>query len=305
MKPWMTALMAVACSGCTTLSLERHTLAQANSTVELRYGETLQNLALIAHDRDALPNFASIFSGTVQVTDTAQLSSTTVWENFVSIKKPTGWFSEAANPQASRIVLHNWALDPIAVPEKLEAMRAACQWILYGPQTIPMKEMSLLLSPDDDRLNTRHFNVAKRLAQLPDGWLHCGRLKDAPAGASYKAHHKGTWVWVMPNGIKGLADFSLVLLDIARIDSNSPTLFNLPPAPSTLKFETADLGVSDYDQVSNRFIRISATVALDANKRLVPDTPYYQQRLDNVGTDSRFRSQINAAGASPGATTPK
>ena len=309
MKPWIFALAAAsACSGCTMVSLERNALAQANSSVRVRYQETLNNLALIASNPSALPTFASIYTGTVQVTDVEQIASTTAWLNLVSMNKKTGFFSEAINPQVNRTVLENWTLDPISVPEKLEAMRCACQWVVYGPGNLCPACMSLLLGPDEDPSPGRHFNVAKRLAKLPVGWLHIGRPADVPAGVSYKTRHGDTWVWVMPDGIKGLADFSLVLLDIARVDSNSPTLFNLPPSPSPLTFPTSDSPVESHPGVGPgvrpRTLYLTATVSLDQNERLVPDIPYTRVRVDNVGTDTRFRSQINAAGATPGATTP-
>jgi len=308
MRFWILAL-AAACSGCTTLSLERHALTQTNSSVDLRYLETLNNLAQTAADPSALPTFASIYTGTVQVTDTEQVASTTVWQNlaYMGNKEPTGLFSEAVTPQFNRTVLENWALDPISVPEKLEAMRLACQWVVCGPEAV-RDEAGLLLSPDNappnEPLPGRHFGVAKKLEKLPRGWLHVGRLKDVPACASYKAHSGDVWVWVLPDGIKGLADFSLLLLDVARINSNSPTLFNLPANPFPLTFETSDSPVESHPgpDKAPRSITLTATVSVDQNGRLAPDSPYYRLRQDNVGSDSRFRSEISAAGVNPAAT---
>jgi hypothetical protein len=61
--------------------------------------------------------------------------------------------------------------------------------------------------------------------------LQVGRLKDVPLGACYKAHCGGTWVWVMPDGMAGLADFTLVLHDIATLD---PSAVYAPPPLVTL-----------------------------------------------------------------------
>jgi hypothetical protein len=251
------------------LSLERHTLAQAGSVIDLRYREVLDNLALIANQPTALPAYSSIFSGLAQVTDTGQVLSTTIWQRVRGVPVvQNGFASEAASPQVSRTVFQNWTLDPIVVPEKIEAMRCACQWVLYGPERACSDCPDLLASPDQAPGPGRHFGVADRLARLPKGWLQVGRLKDVPLGACYKAHCGDTWVWVMPDGLPGLADFTLVLQDIARVDSNSPTLFNLPPAPSGLRVDARP-----HDAPESPNCAFAATVALDACGQLVPPQP--------------------------------
>jgi hypothetical protein len=295
MKPWIFALAAAATAstGCTTLSLERQTLAQTGTVVDMRYREDLDNLAMIAKDPMALPSYASIYAGTTQVTDNASLSSTTVWlAKGVMGSLTHGFNSEAANPQVSRAVLMNWSLDPIVVPEKLEAIRCACRWVIYGPEHACDACAELLASPEEAASPGRHFGVADDLAKLPSGWLHLGKLEDVPLNACYKAHSGATWVWVTHEGIKGLADFSLIVQNIARVDSNSPSLFASPPFPSLWKFETADYKPDDCLPY-----KVTAIVAVDENRHLVPDQPYQRNREDNIGGDPHLRSLINAAGA--------
>jgi hypothetical protein len=67
-----------------------------------------------------------------------------------------------------------------------------------------------------------------RLVRLPQGWLHIGRLCDVPLTACYKDHCGDTWVWVMPDGIEGLAGFTLVLQDIATLNV-TPSDGSVPP----------------------------------------------------------------------------
>ncbi|HKI38556.1 MAG TPA: hypothetical protein VKA46_42300 [Gemmataceae bacterium] len=296
MRPWLLILAsAVGCTGCTTFSLEQHVIAQAASTSELRYREVLDNLAMVANDPYALPVYTSLFAGTAQVTDSAQVGATTQWQHVLrtAAGNQSGFASEAANPQASRMVLENWTLDPVVVPEKLEAMRCACQWVIYGPERACADCPGLLASPDQAPSPGRHFGVADRLARLPPGWLHLGTRKDVPLSAAYKAHAGDTWVWVMPDGLEGLADFTLVFQDIVRINSNSPTLFYPLLLPSPLQFITWP-----YAAAGGRQYELSALVVVDPDGRLVPDQPYYRWRVDNVGADAHLRSQINAAGLS-------
>jgi hypothetical protein len=292
------------------MSLDRHATSQAESATRLRYEEVLDNLALIANSEESLPAYSSIFTCLVQLNDTGQLMSTTIWQYirlaplFAAIKakagftgvKQQGFMSQAANPQLMRQVLQNWSLDPVIVPEKLEAMRSACRWVVYGPERLGLEEMSLLKGPDQPLIGpdppppgpNRHFNVADRLARLPSGWLHVGCLIEVPPGACYKAHCGGTWVWVMPEGRRGLADFTLVLHNIARVDSNSPTLFNLAPNPTGLLFKTADPEQDGSFQ--------TAAVVVDQSRMITRDQPFYKIRIDNIGADSHLRTQINSAG---------
>ena len=114
------------CAGCTSLAVKRHALNQQATSTDIRYQEALDNLALVAHDPAALPAYSSIFTGLAQITDSGQLVSTTTLGPGVA--------GEVLTPQLSRIELGNWALDPINAPEKLEAIRGACQWVIYGAQ---------------------------------------------------------------------------------------------------------------------------------------------------------------------------
>jgi hypothetical protein len=87
--------------------------------------------------------------------------------------------------------------------------------------------MHILADPELDRSPGAHFGVARRLAALPEGWLHVGRFSDIPSGACYREHCGDTWVWVTPEGTSGLAGFTLVLQDIATLNV-APTDNSLP-----------------------------------------------------------------------------
>jgi hypothetical protein len=110
----------------------------------------------------------------------------------------------------------------------------------------------------------------------------------------------------MPGGTQCLADFSLILQDIARVDINSPTLQVVQPPPSELDFITArDLHrVPKELQPTKPFcpcpeamnLTVQAAVWVDACGNVVPDQPYYAGRVENSGTDPALRSQISAAG---------
>jgi hypothetical protein len=284
-----------ACTGCTTAALQRHANSQSGSPVDLRYRETLENLAMVAENSFALPAYSSIFSGTAQITDTAQLVSTTA--------VGPGMPGEMLNPQFTRVVLGNWTLDPLNAPEKLEAVRCACRWVIYGQDWACHDCVGLLETPQRFPCPGRHFGVADRLRQLPLEWLHRGGKQDVPAQACYKAHSGDVWVWVMPEDVKALADFSLILQDIARVDINSITLQYIRPAPSDFTFPTQprllpcfDAGCAKGPHDGTIPANVIAEVYVDPCYKLMPDIPYYRWRIENLGSDSSLRSQINASG---------
>jgi hypothetical protein len=283
MKRWMLCLLACGLAGCTMVSLERHTVAQTDSAVDLRYREVMDNLALVADDPSTLPSYSSIFSGTVSVQDQGQLLSTITW--------PFSAGSQVVDPSFNRQISQNWTLDPIMIPEKLEAIRAACQWAVGGRDSVYEDSWDLLIGPEEAKPGIgRHFGVKKKLEKLPDGWLRIGSRRDVPACACYRAHCGRAWVWVMPEDMKALADFTLIIQDIARVPANSPTLFNFPPVYTPIVFATTDV------ENPNHRVKITAQVVVDQSGHLVTDVPYYPVRLDTLGSDSNLRSAIGAAG---------
>jgi hypothetical protein len=282
MRFWLLGFVVYACCGCTMVSLERHTVAQTDSAMEVRYREVMDNLALIASDFSALPSYATIYSGSASVQDTGQLMSTTTVPYPVS--------SEVLNPSFTRQITENWVLDPLLDPERMEAIRAACQWVLGGPERVYKDSMSLLIRPEEaPRGPDRHFGVADQLARLPGGWLSVGCRKDVPAAARYKAHCRETWVWVTPEGMRGLADFTLILQHIARIPINSGALLNLPPVFTPIAFATADSTPASRNQTTVQLV-------VDQRGRLVTDVPYFKVRVDDTRADSNLISILSSSG---------
>jgi hypothetical protein len=281
---------SLTCAGCTTMSLERHTLGLAATAEELRYQEVMDNLAMVAHDPSSLPAYTSIYSGAATINDSEQLMSATAWAHQKGMMAQNGFFSQAVSPQLMRMATDNWSLDPIVVPEKLEALRAACQWAVYGPEMISPSDMHLLTDPDLDPTFGRHFAVQDRLARLRPGWLQRGTILEVPRQVAYKAHYRGTWVWVMCDDLESLSNIALVFQDIARVNSNSTTLFPAAPQPAPLTFKTSNWLSPDRQPFS-----VYATVSVDLSKNVTSDIPYYPVRIDTVGTDPTLRSIISAS----------
>jgi hypothetical protein len=208
--------------GCTAMSLERRTVNQALSVTDLRYREVMQNLAAIADDPSRLPAFAVIDSGITQVTDTAGVDSKTAFDRAIS-----GFAKQASSVAGKRSPDQNWTVEPVASQPQLEAIRCACLVVLNDPAACSPACVDLLRRAAPLESPGYHFDVADQLQALPCGWLHRGGRADVPKNACHVAHHHDTYVWVTPDGLQGLADFTLIVLDIATV--SLPSLLLAPP----------------------------------------------------------------------------
>ena len=206
------------------LALERQTVNQSQTAADYRYQATLHCLATVAAQPDTLPSYALLSNGTTSVTDTGMLSPALAWSG-----APEVFASTAIAVTASRSPILNWTVSPVADYTQLEAMRCACQYVLFPEQVSPYCHF-FLADPEDPEaalVPGPHFGVLARLNRLPQGWLHRGRRCDVPAEACYKEHCGDTWVWVLPDGLEGLAGFTLILQDIATL-LVAPTDGSLP-----------------------------------------------------------------------------
>ncbi len=128
----------------------------------------------------------------------------------------------------------SWTLDPVAEPYLLAGAWYACRWAIFGPPADRdeyQREYDLLRKPvpmdivgchTDDPAGTRqkyHLGVLVQNNSIPSGWLGVGPRSCVPHGACYTAHCGHTYVWAMPDQMSNLSEFTLVLLDIATIDT--------------------------------------------------------------------------------------
>ena len=132
-------IVIICCSaGCTSDALKRATLAHAFSSTDYSYREVMENLAMIANNPSALPAYSTVYAGTTDVNDIVNATSKSAWTR-TALEHPARlvtFFAQTADFMGSRAVKSNWTLDPTVVPEKLRAMRAACQWVTLGPDHV-------------------------------------------------------------------------------------------------------------------------------------------------------------------------
>jgi hypothetical protein len=304
------SILAVS-AGCTNLALKRATLSHADSTMDLRYREVIENLAMTASELDPLPAYSSIFAGTTDINDIGRATSTSLWAR--TAMKPfrfnTFFSQQTADFFGSRAFKSNWTLDPTVVPEKLRAMRAAYRWVTFGEENVG-PDIACLNAYEPPRYkdtgdkyvlerlgseNGYYFNVADRLRGLPTGWFHfANRRLQVPKGASCWPCGGGKFIWVGPEEMSALSQFTLIIQEIARVDLDS--VYHPKTRTRMIKkdFEYTELGRSRIGR---------ATIYLDENGVLTSaaDTAAIprKMRTDNVGSNSDLKSIINASAKSP------
>jgi hypothetical protein len=212
-------VLVVISGGCTSIALQRHAVNQAATVTDLRYQEVINNLAILADQPGNLVSFSIVDGGTARVTDTVQGETQTLWDHVVH-----GFSRETLTGIAKRSPDLQWTLAPVASKPQLEAIRYACLWQLYGPPPEESENMSLLRAPMYGEYTGYHVGVADQLRRIPPGWLHVGRRKEVPRFACYSGNSGHTCVWVTPDGMASLSEFTLVTMDIATLDPSSLAL---------------------------------------------------------------------------------
>jgi hypothetical protein len=194
--PLLSILPLLLATGCMNQQLRFSARRTANTLPDLQYHQVMDNLAMIAANPGFLPYLAVAGQGSVQVTDggNSSLSLTMVPKMFTS-----GLFGLGA----SRNVTGTWSLGTITSPEKIRGMQTAYQRAARG-------------SVEGDPAYA---------------WLKVGCKKDVPKNASYVAQHGEVFAWVMPDGMTGLSDLTLTIMDIATREAAVPT----PRPPATAR----------------------------------------------------------------------
>ncbi len=187
------SIMLLLASGCMHQQLQFIAGRTANTLPDLQYQQVMDNLAMIAANPGFLPYLAVAGQGSIQVTDSGTSSLSL---NLAPKTLTSGIFGLGA----SRNITGTWSLGTITSPEKIRGMQTAYQQAVRG-------------SARGDPAYV---------------WLKIGCTKDVHKRASYVGHHGQVFVWVMPDGIAGLSDLTLAIMDIAtRLD-----MVPHPAAPS-------------------------------------------------------------------------
>jgi hypothetical protein len=175
-------------AGCLHRQLEFTTHRNLSTLPDLHYQQVMDNLAAVASNPARLPYLAVVGQGAVQVTDNA--TTTLGLPNPINLLKPEG-----LGFGGTRNVTGTWSLGTITSPDKIRAMQAVYQRAVAG-------------------------SARRERAHL---WLNVGGKRDIPSEASHAGRHGNVSVWVMPDGVAGLSELTLAILDIATREDDAPT----------------------------------------------------------------------------------
>ena len=112
----------------------------------------------------------------------------------------------------SRNVTGTWSLGTITSPEKIRSMQALYQRAVDGTTQ----------------------------GDLSFAWLKVGCRREVPKQASFVGRHGKVFVWVMPEGIAGLSDLTLAIMDVATredaraVSTQPPGMLHQLLAPITV-----------------------------------------------------------------------
>lgn len=198
----------LALGGCTHQQLRNTTRHVEGTLTDLHYQQVLDNLALFVANPAALPYYAVISSGVVQVSDAGTLAYQFNNNPFGS---PTGVPNNLFGLGGGRTVSAQWSLTPVHDPAKLAIMRCAYQMAVGAP-----------LAPCDDCEKKVRTFFDKDYGGIPQGWFHAGGKRDVPDCAGHVGRYCDTYVWVTPEGYDALTKFALGILDVATVQSHVP-----------------------------------------------------------------------------------
>ncbi len=185
----MVATIVLIVPGCMKDQL-RYSIRRATSTLpDLQYQQVIDNLAMIADNPGYLPYLAVAGQGSVQVTDGGSSSLSVPFGNSTFNTTTLGL-------GATRNITGTWSVGTITDPDKIRQMRALYRAAVLGTsQGVPGA-----------------------------GWLQIGCRRDVPKSAVYVGRQGRVYAWVTPEGLDGLSELTLQIMDIAtRADSAEPS----------------------------------------------------------------------------------
>ncbi len=94
------------------------------------------------------------------------------------------------------------------------------------------------LSPLARNVRRKIEAIERDLARIGTGWFHVGSKWEVPKRACYVGRCGDQFVWVEPDGLEALTEFTLIVLKFSNLIKETQTLIN----PGSVKFSPGDRG---------------------------------------------------------------
>jgi hypothetical protein len=210
-------------AGCQThVNLRNNSVRTTGTLADLNYQQVLNNVAQFTANPSTMPSLAVFNAGTVTVADqkTANFSATGAPTVTHAQQAGSGLpiLSILLNPSVSRTLTENWSMAPVTDIDNLRRIRCAMQLLVLGGRETTdchecLKQLERFYLGEMDRFE----------CLIPMGWYCIGRKHDVPKDACYAAHYGDIYVWVMPQGLEGLTQFTMTVIDLATGKPHAPT----------------------------------------------------------------------------------
>jgi hypothetical protein len=207
----------------------------------------LNNVARFVVNPAAMPSFAVVSAGTVNIEDQRGGGISPNYSPTLSPAMQGGGalpiLSILLNTSAQRTVTENWSTTPVTDSDNIRRMRCAFQLLVDGDAS----------ECDNCKARLEGFFLGSTESfecGLPCDWFQCGAKHDVPPDACYVANFCDTYVWVTPDGLDGFTRFTITVLDIATGEIHTPQRtvvkkYHGEPTPDNL--ETTEVTNTEAD----------------------------------------------------------
>ncbi|MFM9962731.1 MAG: hypothetical protein ACKV2Q_16090 [Planctomycetaceae bacterium] len=245
----LTLLMTPWLSGCATQrALRQHTVSANITVADIYYQQVLNNIACFAANPAAMPSFAVVTAGTVNVEDQQGASFNPTYSPTLTRFSQGGGalpiLSLLFGVSATRSVSENWSTAPVTDSDNIRRLRCAFQ-VIVGAGNAQCDQCQ-------DRLKGFFVGATESYeCMLPMGWYCVGGKNDVPKDACHVGRYGDTYAWVMPDGVDGLTRFTITVLDIATGETHAPQrsvvkTYKGEPKPENL--ETTEITSQELDE---------------------------------------------------------
>jgi hypothetical protein len=257
-------------TGCRThLSLRDNTLRTAGTLTDLNYRQVLDNLARFHNNPAAMPSFAVVNAGTVNVADQKSINVNATYAPTLTFGQQIGsglpLLSLLLNPSGSRNITENWSLAPVTDIDNLRRIRCAYQLLVadgaLDSDCIPCAEL------------IKRFYLGEQHdldCVIPKGWYNVGCKKDVPECACYVGHFCGVYVWVNANGLDGLTKFTMTVIDLATGKPHAPTKTVVRTFKADGKLDNTQVTTTEIDEEALEEMRKEAGQSDRVRQYLTP-----------------------------------
>lgn len=243
---WAVVLPSL-CGCATHRALRKHTVDANFTLADIYYQQVLNNVARFVVNPAAMPSFAVVSAGTVNIEDQRGGGVGPTYSPTLTSAMQGGGalpiLSILFDANGRRSVTENWSTTPVTDSDNIRRMRCAFQLLVGAGESdcdhCKQRLEGFFLG------STESFECG-----LPRDWFGCGSKHEVPPNACYVADYCDTYVWVTPDGLDAFTRFTITVLDIATGEIHVPqrtVVKKYKGAPSPENLETTEVTNTEPD----------------------------------------------------------